>query len=349
MMRQVTATSAYCNLEDVRLFGFGPADFPAFISVLEERTPRGGALFLDEIQEVPDWQRLVRSLLDRGWNVCLTGSNASLLGGDLGAKLTGRHLSYEIFPFSYGETLTASGERPGAASFVDYLDHGGFPGYLRDRNPQVLQELLRDIVQRDIAVRHGVRETRHIMNLVLFLMANTGQAISLQSLTKALGIPTVAQTSRLSQYLQDAYLLFALPRYSPSFKKRVVAPNKYYAVDNGLRRAVSPHSTIDLGHRLENAVFLALRQRGEPVFHAGEKDLWECDFVTDREAIQACAELTPYNQEREIAGLLRARLLPGKLAKKRRLLLLTISQRDSLTIDGVTVDVRPAWEWLAEA
>jgi predicted AAA+ superfamily ATPase len=85
------------------------------------------------------------------------------------------------------------------------------------------------------------------MNLVLFLLANTGQPVSLQNLTKSLAIPAVAQTARYVEYLVDAYLLLAVPKYSASFKQRVVAPNKYYAIDNGLRRVNSPSATPDRG------------------------------------------------------------------------------------------------------
>ncbi len=342
MRRHKGDGAVYCNLEDTRLFGLGPDDVATLASVIEELAPRGTAVFLDEVQEIPGWQRLVRGLLDRGRAVCVTGSNASVLGRELGAKLTGRHLSFEVLPFSYGEYLASAGGRPGAESLTAYLDHGGFPGYLRERNPQILQELVRDIVQRDIAHRHRLRESRHVMNLALFLLANTGQPISLQKLTKSLAIPAVGQTSRYIEYLQDAYLLFALPKWSASFKQRVVAPNKYYAVDTGLRRVASPQSTPDVGHRLENLVFLALRRRGVPVFYASEKDSWECDFVTDHEAIQVCAELGPHNQMREVRGLLRACELPGK----RRPLILTLAQRDSIVADGRKIDVRPTWQWL---
>ncbi|MBI4701036.1 MAG: ATP-binding protein [Deltaproteobacteria bacterium] len=333
----------YCNLEDTRLYGLGPADFVTFLSVLDELAPES-AVFLDEVQEVPEWQRLVRSLLDRGRTVCITGSNASLLGRELGAKLTGRHLSYEVLPFGYREYLAYTRQRLGTASLASYLQDGGFPAYLRERSPQVLQELLRDIVQRDIAVRHRLRGTRHVMNLALFLLASTGRPYSLQSLTKGLAIPTVGQTSRYVEYLQDAYLLLALPKFSPSLKKRVVAPNKYYVVDNGLRRAGAPPSR-DLGHRLENAVFLALRGRHVAAAYAAEKDSWECDFVTDDELIQVCAELTEQNRGRELKGLVRASRLPGK---RRRSLILTMSQRDRLVTEGTTIDVRPAWEWMLE-
>ena len=292
---------------------------------------------------MPEWQRFVRSLLDQRRAVCLTGSNASLLGRELGAKLTGRHLSYEVFPFSYPEYMAFTGQLPGAESLRRFLDDGGFPSYLRERQPLVLQELLRDIVQRDIAQRHRLRESRHVMNLLLFLLANTGQPVSLQRLTKSLAIPTVGQTSRYLEYLQDAYLLFAVPKFSQSFKQRVVAPNKYFAVDNGFRRANVPDfAPPDVGRRLENAVFLALHQREGGVCYAGEKDLWECDFVTGDTAIQVCAELTPANRQREIGGLTNACQLRGK----RRALVLTLDQRDRLNEQGIEVVVKPAWEWL---
>ena len=332
----------YCNLEDTRLYELSVRDFPAFLSLVEDLAPQKAAIFLDEVQEIAGWQRLVRALLDRGRTVCITGSNASLLGRELGAKLTGRHLSFEVFPFSYSEYLALRRRKAGPDSLLAYLDDGGFPAYLREGDPKILQELLRDIVQRDIAIRHGLRETRHVMNLALFLLANTGQPLSMQSMTKGLAIPAVAQTSRYLEYLQDAYLLFAIPKFSASFKRRVVTPNKYYAIDNGLRRANSPRMTSDLGHRLENAVFLALRRRGESIAYAGEKDSWECDFVTASHAIQVCAQLTPQNREREIGGALQAAGLPGR----RRPLILTLDQTDAITVEDVVVEVRPAWEWM---
>jgi uncharacterized protein len=333
----------YCNLEDTRLFELSALDFPALLSLIETLAPKGAAIFLDEVQEVDGWQRLVRTLLDRGRTVCITGSNASLLGRELGSKLTGRHLSFEVFPFSYTEYLAYRHQKATAKSLCAFLDEGGFPAYLRENNPAILQELLRDIVQRDIAIRHGLRETRHVMNLVLYLLANTGQPLSMQRLTKSLAIPTVSQTSRYLEYLADAYLLFALPKFSASFKKRVVAPNKYYCVDNGLRRANSPQQTTDLGHRLENAVFLALRRTGESISYAGEKDSWECDFMTPTMAIQVCAELNPHNRDREIRGALRAAALPGA----RRPLILTLDQKDLLQTDEAPIEVLPVWEWMA--
>jgi len=349
LQRQLMAGSGrslYCNLEDTRLYGLGPEDFPALLALAGSRLPKGGTVFLDEIQEVPAWERLVRALLDHGHRVCVTGSNASLLGRELGSKLTGRHASYEVFPFDYSEYLAFTRQKPGARSLVRFLDDGGFPGYLENRHDPLLRELLRDIVLRDIAQRHHLRETRHLMNLTLHLMAHTGQAVSMQSLTKALAIPSVAQTSRYLEYLADAYLLLPLPKACESFKRRVVSPNKYYAVDNGLRRANSPQSAPDLGRRLENQVFLALRSRDGEVFYQAEKDAWECDFVTPAAAIQVCCQLTPENRARELRGLVRA--ARKRVGHPRRAFVLTLDQRDKITEDGLAIEILPAWEWLLE-
>ncbi len=341
LMRGVKS-SFYCNFEDTRLFGLGPDDFPAFLSVLDELAKPDAALFLDEVQEVEQWQRLVRTLVDQGRAVCVTGSNASLLGRELGAKLTGRHLSYEVFPFTYTEYLSFAAKEACAESLRAYLDDGGFPVFLRERNDQVLQELLRDVVQRDVVARYGLREVRHLTNLLLFLLANTGRAFSFQSLTKSLDIPTVGQTSRYVEFLQDAYLLFGVPKHSTSFKQRAVAPVKYFAIDNGLRRANSTQAQPDLGHRLENAVGLHLRRNAQAPHYAGERDLWECDFITPDAAVQACLQLTPANRTRELRGVIEGARLPGK----RRALVVTLDQTDRLREDGVEIEVVPAWRWM---
>lgn len=346
LQRQLMAQLAdglYCNFEDTRLFGMSSEDFPNFLEALNAVSPATQPVFLDEVQEVEAWQRLVRAMLDQGRAVCLTGSNASLLGRELGAKLTGRHLSHEVFPFAYDEYLRFTQQEAGALSLRRFLDDGGFPIYLRTPRDQILQELLRDVVLRDVVARYGLRETRHVMNLLLFLLGNTGQAFSLQTLTKNLAIPTVAQTSRYLEYLQDAYLLFSAQKFSHSFKQRVVTPAKYYAIDNGLRRAATPlPGAPNLGPRLENAVALALRRRGRALHYASERNLWECDFVTDSEAIQVCLELTPENRGRELRGVVAA----VRQAGPRRALVLTLDQTDRLKEEDVEIEVLPAWRWL---
>ncbi|MCC5807262.1 MAG: ATP-binding protein [Opitutales bacterium] len=336
--------AVFCNFEDTRLFGFGPDDFARFIECVQSRAPSPSALFLDEVQEVEQWERLVRALLDKGHSVWVSGSNASLLTREVGAKLTGRHRSFEIFPFDYGEFLKFRKLKANAASLEKFMREGGFPGFLAGGDGALLQTLLRDIVQRDIALRHSLRETRHLMNLVLFLLAHTGQPFSLQKLSKVLQIPSVNQTGAYLEYLEDAYLLQSLPKHSHSFKKRIVTPRKYYAVDNGLAAANNPQSTPDRGRRLENQVFLALRQRGIEPSYDSETDLWECDFVYNETALQVCLELNDTNREREIRGLLEAIRASKGLLKKA--VILTLDQSDQIEADGQVITLQSAWKWL---
>ena len=349
LRRSLGGRSVHLNLEDTRLYGMGPEDFATLISLLDSEHPKA-AVYLDEVQEVSEWQRLVRALLDGGRRVCLTGSNASLLGREMGSKLTGRQLSHEVYPFSFREFLEFTGQTAGPSALEDHLMRGGFASALQ-AGPQtgqlVLQELLRDVVQRDIVTRHALRSARPLMTLALHLLAHPGQPLSLQSLAKGLGLPSVAQTGRLTEYLQDAWLLLPLPRFSASFKKRVTSPPKYYAVDTGFAAANSPNPTPDLGRKLENAVLLALRRRGDVPTFAAETHAWECDFVTRELAIQCCARLTPENRARELRGLVEAGKLPGGPSKKtRELLVLTLDQEDLLKEQGQTIRVLPAWKWL---
>lgn len=347
--RRLKDASVTINLEDTRLYGLGPGDFATIMSILDADHPRA-AIYLDEVQEVPEWQRLVRALLDSGRRVCLTGSNASLLGQEMGSKLTGRHLSHEVYPFSFCEFVEFTGQEPGEASLEEYLRRGGFASALRvgpEHGAVLLRELLRDLVHRDIVTRHSLRTARPLMTLALHLLAHPGQPLSLQALSKRLGLPSVAQTGRMVEYLQDAWLMLALPRFSASFKQRVTSPPKYYAVDTGMAAANSPNPTPDLGRKLENAVLLALRRMGaEPTFAAAPHE-WECDFVTADLAIQCCARLTPENRLRELRGLRQAFSLPGSTKTRgRELLVITLDQEDALTEEGHEIRVIPAWKWL---
>jgi hypothetical protein len=147
------------------------------------------------------------------------------------------------------------------------------------------------------------------------------------------------------EHLIDAYLFFAVPRYASSVKQRVVAPPKYYAIDNGLRRANSVQAQPDVGHRLENAVALHVRQRTPELSFAGERGVWECDFITPDAAIQVCAELTSTNRRRELRGVVEGTRLRGR----RRGLVITLDQSDRLVEDGVAIDVVPAWRWMSSA
>ena len=126
----------YFNFDDLRLYGFTVADFGLLDTVIAEFGAR--LLFFDEIQSAENWELFIRQKLDERYQVIATGSNASLLSGELGTKLTGRHITKELFPFSYSEFLAFRQESRSVRSLDEYLLQGGFPEYLKTGNADIL-------------------------------------------------------------------------------------------------------------------------------------------------------------------------------------------------------------------
>ncbi len=275
---------AYFNFEDPRVYNFDVSDFDKLDEVMGTDK---AAYFFDEIQNVNAWEIFVRQLHDRRAKIFITGSNASLLSKELGTRLTGRHLRHELFPFSYTEFLTYKKVKNTSATFESYIEQGGFPEYLRDLNIEVLQMLLRDIVLRDIAIRYGIKNTKVLMDLTLYLLSNIGTECTYNSLRKTFEIGSANSVSDYLNWLEDAYLLYFLPRFSYKVKNIAVNARKVYAVDNGLVNANTLSFTENKGRLLENAVYLFLRQKPYKLYYYRESK--ECDFVVfDKDKCKMC-------------------------------------------------------------
>ncbi|MEI7594628.1 MAG: ATP-binding protein [Bacteroidota bacterium] len=342
VMKKYNKNIAYFNFEDPRIFDFEIGDFQK----LDEIIGKGkSAYFFDEIQNVIGWEVFVRQLHERGEKVFITGSNASLLSKELGTRLTGRYLRHELFPFSYSEYLTYKKLADSKSSFDSYIENGGFPEFLKDKKTEILQNLLKDIVLRDIAIRYSIKGTRVLMDLTLFLLSNIGKETTYNSLRKAFSIGSANSVSDYLSWFEDAYLLFFLPRFSWSAKSIAINPRKVYAIDNGFVNANSLSFTKDKGRLLENLVYLFLRQKYENLYYF--KDNGECDFVVFEKTkclmlIQVCEEVHSENKDREVNGVLDAM----KFFKLREGFILTKDQKDDLIIDGLTVKIIPAREWM---
>jgi len=348
LMRQIISEThtnlSYLNFEDPRIYGFDISDFPKLDEVFEEEN---SIYFFDEIQNVPGWEVYVRQLHDRGEKVYITGSNASLLSRELGTRLTGRYLAHEIFPFSYQEFLEFSKKQDEQASFEDYLHLGGFPEFLRDNNPEVLQNLLKDLVFRDIAIRYNIKNTKTLMEITLFLISNVGKEVTFNSLKKTFGIGSATTVSDYLSWLEDAYLLFYLPRFSWSSKSISKNPKKVYCIDTGFAKANSLSFTKDQGRLLENLVYILLRKTRKKIYYF--REVKECDFVvfegeSCKWLIQVTKKIHVDNQKRELDGLIEAMKFFGKQAG----FILTLDQKDTLKIEGQTVWILPVKEFLAE-
>lgn len=334
------STIAFFNFEDPRIFNFEVGDFSKLDEIIPNNTD---AYFFDEIQNVQQWELYIRQLHDDGKKVFVTGSNASMLSKDLGTRLTGRYLNTELFPFSYDEYLLFKKQKPNVNTYTDYLIKGGFPEFLKSENPEVLQNLLKDIVYRDIAIRYSIRNSKTLIDITLYLLSNVGKEITFNSLKKTFQVGSANSISDYLGWLEDAYLLFFVEKFSWSAKKRQVNPKKVYAIDNGLIKANTLSFTSDYGRLLENQVFLYLRTVRKEIYYFREEK--ECDFVVVdkreiQQIIQVCYELNNDNFEREYTGLLEAM----KFFNKKEGIIVTLGQKDYFEKDGYSVRVIPAFE-----
>jgi uncharacterized protein len=335
----------YLNLEDPRLEGFDLSDFNKIESLMKEIYGKGGVYFFDEIQNVEKWEKFIRYLVDKKEKVILTGSNASLLSRDLGTKLTGRYLQTEILPFSYREFLTMENLKLSVNSFEKYLFQGGFPEYLKQKNPQILQELLKNIIMRDVAVKFGIKNTHYLIKIATYLLSHAGKEFSYNSIKNMLKIKSVQSVIDYITYFEDAYLIFTIPRFSYSYKQQQVNAKKVYSIDNGFSSVNSASFSKDKGKLLENLVFLELRRKFKEIFYFQEKH--ECDFIIKEKekitsAFQVCFEFNEENKKREIDGVLEAM---NKFNLKEGLIL-TFNQEDEFVLEGKKIKLIPVWKWL---
>ncbi len=235
LLRQVMKAQKgryYFNFEDPRVTGFDLSDFQKLDEVLQEDYAECDCYFFDEIQNVEKWEIFVRSLLDKKKHFLLTGSNASLMSKELGTRLTGRHLRYELFPFSYEEFLKFTLQKPDNDSFSRYLNQGGFPEYLKYKKSAILQELFNDIILRDIVVRHKLRSPQAIKEIALYLLSNVGTEFSFNSLAKTFNLGSTNTATAYVSYLEESYLLFSVSKFDYSLKKQPVYPMNIYVIDN---------------------------------------------------------------------------------------------------------------------
>lgn len=289
-------TVYYLNFEDERLAP-SASDLADISSILElDRS----VLLVDEPQNVPGWERWVRRMHDRGMKVYVTGSNSTLLGKEVSTALAGRKREHEVFPFSFRECLAAKGAERApsdqmARLLEAYLSEGGFPYPTVNDDHSIMEDYRRDIIERDVLLRHRIADPVRFKDLVRFLMSNPGVYLSSRSVKGLLRIshPTLR---RYLGYLEDAYAVIALEKFSHSQKVRMANPRKVYPVDNGLllRRG-------DRGRLLESCVVQHLRRSKRELFYWKDERGREVDVYLPEEniAIQVVYELNGDNIDRE--------------------------------------------------
>ena len=361
---------AYVNFDDERLQKVGVEELDIILQELYAIYGSFTHLFLDEVQNVDGWHLFVNRLLRQGIKLVLTGSNANLLSGELSTHLTGRYHQIELYPFSFSEYCTirgvdAHGMTTKAYGLRDkaldeYLMSGGFPELIA--SPEIskrdyLFSLREAIVKKDICQRYKIRYKQTLSDLANRLLDWFCQEKSYNDIAKEMSINSVHTVKNYITYLQNAYLLCLLPKFSLKSSERNSA-RKMYAVDNAF---ISQHEnallTESFGLRLENVVAVELLRRlhseYEQLYYLRKVQDFEVDFVVVesshvRELIQVTYDFVEpsaklYN--REVNGLIKGSHLTR--CDNLTLIMMRGEPRD-IQVEGKIVHCVLAADWLLQ-
>jgi predicted AAA+ superfamily ATPase len=356
----------YFNFEDERLVTFTTEDFEvlhqAFISLYGSQKN----FYLDEIQNIPNWELFVRRMYNAGCKIYITGSNANLFSEELGTRLTGRYISLDIYPISFAEFSQSqvplskkdfSSTEIGILKkrYTEYLEAGGIPAYTENQDAAYLRSLYESVLYRDIVSRYKISNPEILKKLIFFLASNCGKEVTLSKLLGMINNNGQVVKSRTTiadycAYLENSFLSFFVKRYDDNLKVQQQAPKKVYFIDHALAKMLGFRTTEDRGRMLENIVFLELKRRGCDIFYY--KGTKECDFIVReginiQQAIQVCMELhDPETKKREIAGLIEAM---DKFSLSTGLIITENEEfSETIRIKGrpCTINVMPIWKWL---
>lgn len=283
-------------------------------------------IFLDEIQNITDFEKLVDGLYaTKNTDVYITGSNANLLSSELATLLSGRYIEISILPFSFAEYLESinidikNKYLNYEALFYDYVNETSLPkgidlreeGY--DKIYEYLEALYATIIEKDITQRHKIYDKRAFSNVVKFLANNIGNQVSPNSISKALKADNQSvhhsTVEKFIDYLVESFMFYRVNRFDIKGKKQLATLEKYYIVDLGLLNVlVGRERTADRGHILENIVYFELLRRGYKIW-TGRLRKGEIDFTVKNrngeiEYYQVSWEIsTDETQKREFAPL----------------------------------------------
>jgi predicted AAA+ superfamily ATPase len=253
-------------------------------------------IFLDEIQNIPQFEKLVDGLFATpNIDIYITGSNANLLSSELATLLSGRYIEISILPFSFSEYLealeidTSNKYLNYAALFFDYVNETSLPKGIELRNEgfdkiyEYLEAIYTTIIEKDIMQRHKINDKRAFGNVVKFVASNIGSQLSPSNISRSLKADNQSihhvTVEKFLDYLVESFVFYKVNRFNIKGKKQLATQEKYYLVDLGLLNVLAGREkAADRGHILENAVYLELLRRGYKVW-TGTLRSGEIDFT----------------------------------------------------------------------
>lgn len=359
----------YVNFDDDRLLDAEPDSILSAIYQVYGQQLK--TLFLDEIQNLAHWELFVNRLHRAGFQIFLTGSNAKLLAREMATHLTGRHLTQELFPFSFREflhsknfqedTSTTRGKSLMLLHLQKYLQEGGFPEIALGREEPLpyLRELYRRIVERDIVSRYNLTYKKTLKEIAQTILSNPGRQVSYGKLRRQFAVGSDHTVKNYISYLEEAYLVLFLSGFSFKPVEIEKSGKKAYGIDTGMITAVSVQPGKELGRIYETAVALELfrQQAAFPamcmeVYYWKNKEQEEVDFLVREgrqitELIQVCYDIgNEMTKSRELRVLLKA----GEELRCQNLLVITEDKEGEENAEwfGRKGKIRflPLWKWL---
>ena len=356
----------YMNFDDESLYGISAKDLNTVLKAFYELYGDINFIILDEIQNVVGWE-LFANRLRRTKKVIITGSNSNLLSGDLSTHLTGRHSDFELFPFSFKEFLNYNNFKLEYAkkyeystevaakienSLEQYISLGGLPEAYS--LPNMAKTIFSDIIQKDVIRRYRIRDISVIENLASYLISNFSTEITFNKLKNIFSIGKIETLKNYVKYLQDAYLIIILERFSFKLKQQIIAPKKVYCIDTGIVSSIAFRFTEDRGKFIENIVVVELLRRKSyfqsdiEVYYYKDHQQREVDFVVKvghvvKLLIQVCCDIDDHStKEREITSLIKA----SSELRCKNLLVITWDYEGEEEFEGKFIRFIPLWKWL---
>ncbi len=319
-------------------------------------------VFIDEIQEIKDWQKTLKRIYDLHpeFKLFITGSNASLLKEELGSFLAGRFSYFEIFPFNFREFLQANkvllknekdiinNKNKIRNLLIEYVSYGSFPEVSLEKDEKIKKELINfyfdSIFYRDILKRKEIRNTDKLDKLAKYYLQNISSFSNFTKVAKLLEL-TTDSIVEYTRALEDAYLIFSINLFEFSYKKQIINPKKIYCVDTGIRNIVGFKFSEDIGKLYENIVFILLKRTTKEIYYW--KNKYECDFIVKNgknlSAIQVCYDINS-SKERELKGIIEA-LREFKIKEG---LIITDNYEAEERLEGKIIKFIPLWKWLLD-
>jgi len=358
----------HVNLEDPRFTESGVLFLEKIFETYREyispqNTP---ILFLDKIQEIEGFEKWVRMMHELSKaKIIISGSNARILSRELGTLLTGRHLDMEVFPLSFREFLSFNNialtdkmdligkESEIKSALRKYIEYGSFPEVaLSEQKKEILLSYFEDVITKDLLRRFNIKKTQDLRAIAKHYLSNISALSTFKSIERSLDM-SITSVKSYTGYLEQAYLLFPLKRFSFKVKEQEKSPRKIYAIDTGLCNAVGFRFSENDGRLAENVVFVALKRKQNlnpdmELFYWKDVHHREVDFVIKdglkvTNLIQVCwnvqdektknRELRSLRKAMEELNVTNAAVITGEIEGEEKL-------HDN------TVKLIPLWKWL---